>query len=726
MSSLKERLLSDENIYLSIYSVNSYINNKELLNYNDRKKLYELNDKFNYKIISKTIKEVRTNIENIIEDDGFLKSKVYFKPKKYEAEEGKVIFRPVHTASLIEQITTIAMLNILIYKIDAEKKISISNLSRLIPNNFYGNRISTDVEVLFKPWYKQYQKYTSKANELFKKYHESQDYKWEVDLDLTNFFPSINPVSLYNYILTKLDVNMPKDDEKLIKKILEKLIFIKLENTNVNELQLYKQRNKITSNENDLYFDNKGFTIGIPQGLPHTYFLGNLCMIEIQKIYEQHIPGEMLFYVDDSVVFTNAIKDYEDFDNKIEQINRSIDKWQKDNFNIYVNSFNNEVSEYISLEGFKEYFTIEVHKAGDKSTITNILDSKDGEVFLSSLSRESSITAFDINSIYSDEESSILYNRIKIILEMIEKEIALQESKKNEDKNTREAYLKKLTRYKKFFKNRFLSLEYRKESDDSELVKKFKDKYKFLEENSDKSCKLKKFFDEYSEDVFEPTVNFVLKKLCETQKKKEIKWILERLNNINDILFDFSNTNSSYFYKTYEKYYSYIKRGKYPNIDIDKYNSLKQLVRSNIINTANKSDLAIAKLLNKKLEEISDDKSRIDYIKKILGNKLYTVISLVSSNTERIIRMILNAVFSYICQFDINDNLYLMKKNYRKITYTELRLFVYLRNERFELKKFLNLYKDFLKNDFNIGIDYSILQVIKIFKMFIKTPEKSM
>ena len=228
MSSLKERLLSDENIYLSIYSVNSYINNKELLNYNDRKKLYELNDKFNYKIISKTIKEVRTNIENIIEDDGFLKSKVYFKPKKYEAEEGKVIFRPVHTASLIEQITTIAMLNILIYKIDAEKKISISNLSRLIPNNFYGNRISTDVEVLFKPWYKQYQKYTSKANELFKKYHESQDYKWEVDLDLTNFFPSINPVSLYNYILTKLDVNMPKDDEKLIKKILEKIRFMRI------------------------------------------------------------------------------------------------------------------------------------------------------------------------------------------------------------------------------------------------------------------------------------------------------------------------------------------------------------------------------------------------------------------------------------------------------------------------------------------------------------------
>ena len=39
----------------------------------------------------------------------------------------------------------------------------LSNLSRLIPSDFYGNRVSVKPEYLFKPWKQQYQKYKMKT-----------------------------------------------------------------------------------------------------------------------------------------------------------------------------------------------------------------------------------------------------------------------------------------------------------------------------------------------------------------------------------------------------------------------------------------------------------------------------------------------------------------------------------------------------------------------------------
>ena len=47
MQSLRERLLSSENIYHSIYLANSYIQNKELLSRKDLDLLYKLNDRSN-------------------------------------------------------------------------------------------------------------------------------------------------------------------------------------------------------------------------------------------------------------------------------------------------------------------------------------------------------------------------------------------------------------------------------------------------------------------------------------------------------------------------------------------------------------------------------------------------------------------------------------------------------------------------------------------------------
>lgn len=60
----------------------------------------------------------------------------------------------------------------------------LSNLSRLIPSDFYGNRVSVKPEYLFKPWKQQYQKYNQNSNDALMKYHTSLEYKYEVTLDL--------------------------------------------------------------------------------------------------------------------------------------------------------------------------------------------------------------------------------------------------------------------------------------------------------------------------------------------------------------------------------------------------------------------------------------------------------------------------------------------------------------------------------------------------------------
>lgn len=193
-------LLSDENIYLSIYSLNSYIFEYNLLSTKDRVLYHRLQDKFDGVYIDRVIQWVRKRIMELLMEDNYIEAKVSFKPKKL-SEDGKVEFRPLHTTDLVTQIAIVSMLHLVIYEIPLEgeknPKLELSNLSRLIPSDFYGNRVSVQPEYLFKPWKQQYQKYNQNSNDALKKYHTSLEYKYEVTLDLKNFFPTINPIIVY-------------------------------------------------------------------------------------------------------------------------------------------------------------------------------------------------------------------------------------------------------------------------------------------------------------------------------------------------------------------------------------------------------------------------------------------------------------------------------------------------------------------------------------------------
>ncbi len=130
----KKRLFEKSNIFLALFSVHSYIANEELLTKEDREACDELRDIFDEDNINRWVSLVHDRLHELIYEDKYLEAKVYFKPKKYD---NGPVFRPLHHASMLDQITAVAMLNLLIYDFDNHGKVGMSDLSRLIPHNFY-------------------------------------------------------------------------------------------------------------------------------------------------------------------------------------------------------------------------------------------------------------------------------------------------------------------------------------------------------------------------------------------------------------------------------------------------------------------------------------------------------------------------------------------------------------------------------------------------------------
>src|SRR5699024_9127874 len=154
MMKLRDYILSNENIYLAVYAVRSYVFDPQLLDLKDKELLNSLSDPFNEKQISEIIHDVKIILQDILDKEEYLfKTRVYFKPKSFE--DGNPIYRPIHTASLKQLISMVALLHPFIYELPSDSNkwnLNLSNYSRLIPNNFYGNRVSLKPEELFKDW----------------------------------------------------------------------------------------------------------------------------------------------------------------------------------------------------------------------------------------------------------------------------------------------------------------------------------------------------------------------------------------------------------------------------------------------------------------------------------------------------------------------------------------------------------------------------------------------
>lgn len=153
---LYNRILSETNIYNAIYSLESYVFEKGLLSEDDLKLLNKLSDKFDFTTISKIIKDCQKHLKRILNNNSELFDvQVFFKIKK--DDDGSVVYRPIHTANLTTQICMVSLLNVLMFE-DSYKEENdskgincrrLSDLSKLIPSNFYGNIPSVIPEKLF-------------------------------------------------------------------------------------------------------------------------------------------------------------------------------------------------------------------------------------------------------------------------------------------------------------------------------------------------------------------------------------------------------------------------------------------------------------------------------------------------------------------------------------------------------------------------------------------------
>lgn len=200
-TNLREQILSEENIYKAIFAVESYISERNLLSASDLDVFLRLRDKYDFNgIISTVIEDCKKTLTKLLDNENeLLEINIFFKIKKLSSEENPVVeYRPLHTASLVNQICMASMLMPLMFD-DSNGKRNLSELSRMLPHNFYGNIPSCNVGSIFMNWTEKYRQYSQIVTNCCREYAKTREYDKEISFDLKDFFPSINPLKILNY-----------------------------------------------------------------------------------------------------------------------------------------------------------------------------------------------------------------------------------------------------------------------------------------------------------------------------------------------------------------------------------------------------------------------------------------------------------------------------------------------------------------------------------------------
>lgn len=702
---LRKFILSDENIYLAIYAIKSYVFNPELLSLEDKELLNTLSDPFNEIVISDLIEDVKGILEKILGDDNFLfETKVYFKPKDYNEQRDECVYRPIHTADLRSLVAMVAMLHPLIYEIPEEKdqwKLNLSNYSRLIPNNFYGNRVSDKPEELFKKWNMQYKKYTKMANEYLKVFHESGEYKYELKLDLKNFFPSVDPLLIFGILMEHMPVAIrDAEDISLLKKVIYKLLICKLTNlsTNLARDKYYEYGDGISS-----------LTKGIPQGLPQSYFFGNICMIFISKIFDKEFRGKSLYYVDDSYIYTNIeIRDKDDFAKQLNKINNEIKK----TIRAYIAAVNEDGFWHScilrnKLFDWGKHYKIKVHTKG-KSTYSEIQNMEGGEIYLKTLSREASQLGSDIVSAYSVEEDETMLHRTSALLESIVSERGRLD--------IHQSYAEKLERYYKFFKYREIKLRLKTENSlNVNLFKVLVDDEKSSTNVYDmlpNGICAKSFFRNFKHDIWQVAISILISNTI-----YEHDSIRKYISCVINVAYSKDLLDCSYVQKMYEDYLNGKDVGNVP----DSYATLCKQTNRKMIRYSNMN----INILKKEFTGVRINGLHDEILSsfKICSEEFIRISKIVYFNSNRLQRMFLNAVYSKVFKVGVSEDVVISSYDKKGIAYGELRVLIYLRNANCNIEKFLNWQMEITAIDNLQNVDYTVFEVLGAFKRYVIAPE---
>lgn len=695
---LYKKIMSEENIFAAIYSLESYIFERNLLNDADLVKYFKLKDKYNTSLIKETIQECKYRLQSILTSDEFFNIQVFFKMKKLTKDNKNnsvVECRPMHTADLITQICIVCMLNIIMFKESDEGKRQLSDLSQLLPSNFYGNIPSITPEKIFYNWKDKYKEYSENVINTFDVAKESGLYKYEVTLDLKNFFPSINPLIIYNYILKKVRPIYGSEDFEAFKVVLKKLLYFNI--SNLNDKQSLKEYYGESYEENLSYHPN----IGIPQGLPQSYFFGNICMILVSEKFNEMFPGKSFFYVDDSVIYTNDENaDEQKFTKSLIKLNKKIENLLRK----YENNAFEKDNDLISLSNNMEY-KVCVH-VEDKSSTSKVMNvQKMNKAFLTPIALEASRASFEINSTIDELEDNMLSEKIDTLSQAVELEIhnvkkAIEDE--NNDKITAfNVYLKTLKRYKKFFLYRKRLLDFRTNKNIKDIKNTFEETY-MLRESELTDDNIENIFPVFEENIFLAEAQLIYSNLVRKDEKEIFKRSIENFEH--SILKDLPYENL-YFKENF----------KDVDLIIDEYDSLDQISRNRLPNHS-KSSLEDCFLCLEQFDEES--------IKELFGFGIeYDKYIYKHSNEYR--RKIANAYISRIFNVALSDDPSIKKTNKRNVTYNELRLFVYIRNHNCKMSDF----KEFLLKLLSVKnerekIDYGIYEVLYIFIKYVKIANK--
>ena len=685
---LLDRIVSQENIYKAIYSLESYITEVNLMTDDDIALYHRLRDKFDFDgEIAETIVQCNQRLQEILENDNELfTADVYFKIKNYDEVKDTITFRPMHTASLIDQICMVAMLMPLMFD-DSDGTRKASALTQMIPHNFYGNIPSISVDRLFIKWSKKYKQYSQVIINKAHEYSQTREYDQVLTLDLKDFFPSVDPIKLLGFIKSKLTPHFAENDLNTLETVLTKLLFFNIREDNVKGWeQVYY--GDVCNELPDGYYMTKG----IPQGLPQSYFFGNLCMVSIYgKMLENKQLGnaKYFFYVDDSVIFTKGINS-NSLDNIIGDLNNSLRSCLECNEEV-IPRLTREQKAFQS----KLKYDIEFHTE-EKSELCPINSYIEDFRSLQNIQRPVSMGGW-FNSSIDEIDERVSLKKLTAFEEFIDMLLT------KTDEPTRRKWLCRYRRYF-IFRSRKLKLDSIGNVDEGYLEEFYKRMH--INERDLKPDTLTRIFQTFEEEIFKAEIELMLRHLPEMQAanfRSDIKDFEEAL----------ANYNNSQIKSHKHLYYRQISEASdISRMEYDEYLSLRRHVRCSTLSS--KAEELILQLSNPQIYKDI----------KILQNYKYA--EFILRNSEEFKRKILNTCFSIACNIPVNDSLSIFKNSIKSVSYFELRIIAWLRNRRFNTKDFFNFLKSIDPKDTNEkkSIDICILEALGIFQQRVLDAKK--
>lgn len=165
---------------------------------------------------------------------------------------------------------------------------------------------------------------------------------------------------------------------------------------------------------------------------------------------------------------------------------------------------------------------------------------------------------------------------------------------------------------------------------------------------------LKRFYNNYSDDILGLNILFVLRR-C-TEESIDIKQLNKAIKQLNQKLYG-GNTKHSYILQAYKPYL--VKKPEY--FFVDKYNSLERIISKRYSYLIVQSEKQKHEWLGKQFALLCHNNCQENV--SILGlESLFVQSKYVQNSTSELQRMIINAVFSFVFEYNIDDSVMLAKK----------------------------------------------------------------